>query len=71
MKCKDCLDKLEGYVDRELTGSEEAEVRAHLLSCNECEGGYRFNSQLKRLVKDCCCESAPEDLRTKLTRMLD
>lgn len=36
MKCKDCLDNLTAYTDRELSFEEEARVASHLKSCRSC-----------------------------------
>jgi mycothiol system anti-sigma-R factor len=71
VKCDDCLECLDGYVDRELTDDEVAEVRKHLADCPPCEDYYKLQANLKRLVKVCCDQGeAPAHLRSKLRQIL-
>lgn len=71
MNCGECLEKLDPYVDRELTEDELAEVRQHLADCPPCEDLYQLRASLKRLVKVCCDEgTAPEHLRSRLRQIL-
>ena len=71
MNCDDCLQKLDQYVDRELSDGEVAELQAHLADCPPCEDRYRFQADLKRLVKVCCDQGeAPVELREKLRQIL-
>ena len=71
MNCDDCLECLDGYVDRELTDVELAEVRKHLADCPPCEDYYKLQTNLKRLVKVCCDQGvAPAHLRSKLRQIL-
>jgi mycothiol system anti-sigma-R factor len=71
MRCKDCLEKLDGYLDRELSDVEVAEVRRHLEDCPPCEDLYQLQVEVKRLVKVCCDQGkAPAHLREKLNKIL-
>ena len=71
MNCKDCLQKLDGYVDRELSDQELAEVKAHLQDCPPCDQYFQLEVGLKRLVKVCCDQGqAPAHLRERLTQIL-
>jgi mycothiol system anti-sigma-R factor len=71
MNCRDCLQNLDTYVDRELTDDELSEVKRHLSDCPPCEDHYLLKASLKRLVKVCCDEGhAPEHLRSKLRQIL-
>jgi mycothiol system anti-sigma-R factor len=71
VNCRDCLENLDTYLDRELTDDELAEVRRHLADCPPCEDLYQLKASLKRLVKVCCEEgTAPEHLRSKLRQIL-
>jgi mycothiol system anti-sigma-R factor len=65
------MNKLERYVDRELTPAEVVEVRRHLEECPPCDERFRFESGVQRLVKVCCGqETAPVELREKLREIL-
>ncbi len=71
MNCRDCLNKLEMYVDRELTDAEVVEVRRHLEECPPCDERFHFEAGIQRLVKVCCGqETAPVELREKLREIL-
>ena len=71
MKCQECADKLDRYVDRELTDTEALEVQLHLEGCPDCMDHYEFENQLKRLVKHSCdCDVAPASFREKLRQIL-
>lgn len=71
MNCGECVRALEAYVDRELDEREIAEVRQHLEFCPPCEDRFRFEADLKRLVKVCCeQDTAPVELREKLRQIL-
>jgi mycothiol system anti-sigma-R factor len=71
MNCKDCSEKLDRYVDRELSDTEVFELQLHLEGCPDCEDHYEFSSHLKRLVKTACdCDTAPPAFREKLRHLL-
>src|SRR5436309_15911599 len=66
MRCEECSDKLDRYVDRELTNTEALEIQLHLEGCPDCMEHYEFQSHMKRLVKHSCeCDTAPMALRDK------
>ena len=71
MNCTDCLEKLDQYLDRELTDSELAEVKRHLEDCPPCEDHYQLQVHMRRVVKVCCDQGvAPEQLRSRLRQIL-
>jgi len=71
MNCGDCKDKLDRYLDRELTNTEMLELQLHLEGCPPCAENYEFRASLKRLVKVCCeQDKAPDALREKLRQIL-
>ncbi len=71
MNCHDCIEKLALYTDRELNDSEVVEVRHHLEDCPPCNDRFRFESDLKRLIRVSCeKDRAPESLRAKLRQIL-
>lgn len=72
MNCDECSQKLERFVDRELSEAEVRELQRHLQDCPPCEDRYRFEDNLRRLVKVCCDgdSQAPPALREKLRQIL-
>jgi mycothiol system anti-sigma-R factor len=71
VNCRDCLQNLDRYVDRELTDAELLEVQRHLADCPPCDDLYLLQVNMKRLVKVCCDKGeAPPHLRSKLRQIL-
>lgn len=71
MNCDDCIERLDPYVDRELTDAEIDEVRMHLAECPPCGHQVELRTDLKRLVKVCLDEgSASPQLRQRLQHLL-
>jgi len=65
--CRDCLQALNPYIDRELDDDDIAHVRSHLDDCRGCLHLYQFQESVRRLVHVRCQEqSAPETLRAKI-----
>ena len=71
MKCQECADKLDRFVDRELNSTEILEMQLHFEACPDCTDHYEFQAHLKRLVKHSCeCDPAPPAFREKLRQIL-
>ncbi|MEP7105968.1 MAG: zf-HC2 domain-containing protein [Chloroflexota bacterium] len=71
MSCDECIQKLDQFVDRELTDAEVRELKLHLEFCPPCEERYTFQADLKRLVRTCMEQDvAPASLREKLQKIL-
>jgi mycothiol system anti-sigma-R factor len=68
INCRDCVQALNVYIDRELSDEDIVHVREHLVSCGGCLHLYKFQESLRRLVRVRCQEqSAPETLRERIT----
>jgi mycothiol system anti-sigma-R factor len=66
--CKDCVQALNPYLDRELSDDDIAHVRDHLDACRGCLHLYQFEESVRRLVRVKCLEQcAPESLRAKIS----
>ena len=66
-QCKETVDKLQTFLDRELSEDEVGVVRFHLDRCPPCEHLFHFEERLRRLVKvKACTESAPPSLREQI-----
>lgn len=64
--CEQALGRLFAYVDAELEPIDAATVRAHVEECRPCLDEIAVETMLKELVKRCCQEQAPADLRLKI-----
>lgn len=67
-----CADFLQGIVyllDNELNDADVSAVRTHLDSCNPCFETYDLQRRVKELVARSCAETAPAELRLKVTML--
>jgi mycothiol system anti-sigma-R factor len=70
--CRDCIQALNPYIDRELSDDDIVHVREHLVACGGCLHVYQFEESLRRLVRVKCQEqAAPESLRARITLSLE
>jgi len=68
INCRDCVQALNSYIDRELSDDDIVTVREHLVTCGGCLHLYKFEESVRRLVRLRCQEqSAPEALRNRIT----
>lgn len=61
MTCQECVDKLQPYLDRELTDTERLEVEHHLGVCGHCADSFRFEAGVLRVVGRCGRSTAASD----------
>ncbi len=68
--CKETLDRLYEYLDRELSEEEQVEVQQHLDDCPPCRDRFHFEENVLRVVRRCCRDvSAPPSLVEKVRRI--
>ncbi len=71
LDCTAAECRLQRFLDRELTAAEQAEVRVHLEHCQNCRSRFRFEAELRRLVRQAGRqEAAPEGLRARVQQHL-
>ena len=67
MNCKECLDRLHPYLDRELTPTEVEEVRVHLGDCGGCDSSFVAEHVfLERVKGSATSDVAPSGVRERL-----
>ncbi|MGI9147199.1 MAG: mycothiol system anti-sigma-R factor [Chloroflexota bacterium] len=72
INCRDCVQALHSYIDRELSDEDVVTVREHLVACGGCLHLYRFEESVRRLVRVRCQEQgAPESLRSRISVSLE
>jgi anti-sigma factor (TIGR02949 family) len=67
--CEKCEQLLQGYLDRDLSGTEVLEAEAHLDGCTYCRRRYRFEETLRRYIKVSASERMPAGLMEKLAEL--
>jgi mycothiol system anti-sigma-R factor len=66
-QCKETLEKLQTFLDRELSDDDVGVVRFHLDRCPPCLQLFHFEERWRRLVKvRACTETAPPSLRAQI-----
>lgn len=67
MNCKDCLERLYPYLDRELSPKELDQVRVHLDDCGGCDSAFVIERVfLDRLRGSATSDVAPPGVRERL-----
>ena len=67
--CEKCEEMLQPFLDRELDESERREAQAHLDACHYCAKRYRFEEDLRTIVRHACDEPMPAELKAKLASL--
>jgi anti-sigma factor (TIGR02949 family) len=67
--CEKCEEMLQPYLDRELNEAERIEAEGHLDLCSYCATRYRFEEDLRRLVRRACDEPMSPELKAKLASL--
>ncbi|HTE46824.1 MAG TPA: anti-sigma factor [Gemmatimonadaceae bacterium] len=71
MRCSDCRDVLNAYVDDEMMPSEMQEIREHLATCADCEREHRLLAETSLLLRDKLVRhSAPDVLKARIRNAL-
>ena len=70
--CDEVFQRLDDWLDRELSPDEMARVREHLETCAVCAEEYVFEANVLRVVRDKLGRiDAPRDLLDRIRRTLD
>ena len=68
--CEEALRRLFEYLDAELHGEAEREMRDHLERCRTCFSRLEFERRLKAHVGDLRDEPVPSELEVRIRRIL-
>jgi mycothiol system anti-sigma-R factor len=66
-ECSEFLDQIVYFLDNELAEADCADVQHHLDQCAPCLEKYDLQRTVKMLVARSCVESAPDELRQRVT----
>ena len=71
MNCRECVEHLFEFLDRELTPEVEREIRAHLQECPPCGEQYDFEAVYLTFVRARCRgQGAPPELKRRILEQL-
>jgi len=67
MGCGEVVNRLDDYVDRELSQEEMAQVEAHLAQCADCAEQHEFEEGVLRCLKEKLQRIAiPDDVAARI-----
>ena len=67
MNCKEALEHLYEFLDKELTPEVEREVREHLDDCRPCVEQFDFEEAFLRFLQARCrARTAPPELKRRI-----
>jgi anti-sigma factor (TIGR02949 family) len=67
--CDWCEEVLQPYLDRDLNESDVQKVKHHLTECSWCEKRFKFETDLRRLVRQAAVEPMEPALKEKLAAL--
>jgi anti-sigma factor (TIGR02949 family) len=67
--CDWCEEVLQPYLDRDLNESDVKKVKHHLTECSWCENRFKFETDLRRLVRQAVVEPMEPALKEKLAAL--
>lgn len=71
MNCRKCKRGLSAYIDGELAGVEQLQIRAHVGQCDECSNEYESLVCTKRLLSSLTAHEPRANLETSILAKLD
>jgi mycothiol system anti-sigma-R factor len=67
--CRECLERLYPFLDRELNQDEQDEVRDHLNRCGKCRTRFRFEGNMLQAVGEVArATNCPDEARKRILR---
>jgi anti-sigma factor (TIGR02949 family) len=69
MDCDHCEQVLQPYLDRVLSEEERLMAEVHLADCTWCSKRYRFEADLRQIVKTSVAYEMPPHLVEKLSAL--
>ncbi len=68
-RCDWCEEVLQPYLDRDLNEAESKKAKRHLAECEYCEKRYKFEEELRRLVRQTAVEPMAPALKQRLSEL--
>ncbi|MFP7366353.1 mycothiol system anti-sigma-R factor [Corynebacterium callunae] len=65
--CPEFFDDMHQLLDEQLSADECARLRSHAEDCPKCMQLLEAEAEFRSLLRKCCCESAPTELRQRIS----
>ncbi|MGV0409788.1 mycothiol system anti-sigma-R factor [Corynebacterium resistens] len=69
-KCEELLGVLYEYVDGDGGCEAREELQRHVDECPQCLQALGLEQQVRQLLRSCCSQPAPSELRARITTQL-
>jgi len=69
-ECKEALEALYLFLDKELSNLKRSQVQEHLDDCLPCLQAFEFEVELKRVIAHKCTEEVPSHLYERVRKSL-
>jgi mycothiol system anti-sigma-R factor len=70
IKCREAVERLWSYLDRQLEQRQQDELEQHLGLCRHCCGELEFARQVREKLAETGTDKLPTDTRSRLDGML-
>jgi mycothiol system anti-sigma-R factor len=70
IKCKEAVERLWSYLDRQLEQRQQVELEQHLGLCRHCCGELEFARQVRERLGETSTEKLPNETRSRLETLL-
>ncbi|MDO5730620.1 mycothiol system anti-sigma-R factor [Corynebacterium sphenisci] len=67
VSCAEIRRRVEALLDGECDPVESRELESMIEACPQCMEGLGQDATIRRLLRRCCSEQAPAELRTRIT----
>jgi mycothiol system anti-sigma-R factor len=71
ISCAEAVERLWAYLDGALTATDRTALEEHLGFCRVCCGEVEFAKELRGFLARSAREELPDEVRVRLTAMLD
>ena len=68
--CNHAIEYVYHYLDQELTWARRTRIRWHLRRCDQCNGAFDFETQLKRVIRERGRDQPPPELFERLRTLI-
>ena len=65
-QCDEALHEIYHLLSGEIDDQKRAKIAAHLDECAPCAEPYDFYAELRKVVQQCCRDTAPPDLLARI-----
>ncbi|MEE6273404.1 mycothiol system anti-sigma-R factor [Georgenia wangjunii] len=70
-RCEELLEHLYEFLDSEMSDTQRARLRDHVVSCPTCQEATDAEQHLRAIIRRSCAEVAPQNLRLRVVAQIE